>query len=141
MKRRAFTLIELLFTLALLGIFSLVATRLTSMSIRLMRDLPAQTDLAVRIDRASDQLTRDTWPANKIEVSGRELILTSTNHTLRWTLGANGAIIRSAAEGLQTWEGVAPSGSFSTYGPLVTLSSSLGTLKFYSEPIRLGGQP
>ena len=103
-RRRGFTLTEMLFALALIGVASLLSSRLFTGAMSVIRTAPASHDYFAAIDRMSDRLRGDVWGATKIEVSDdHTLVLTCADQTsLRWELSRDG-IWRKASKEEQSW--------------------------------------
>jgi prepilin-type N-terminal cleavage/methylation domain-containing protein len=107
MNRRAFALLELLFVLALLGVFALMATRLFYASVAVMRTAALSTESAMRFDSAMAAMRHDVFLSDSIqmlnpdslevhrpggaviqwETTGNELDRTADNTHHHWDVG------------------------------------------------------
>ena len=101
---RGFTLTEMLFVLMLMGVASVLATRLFTGSMRVIRTAPLSQDRLAAIDRATASLRQDVWAATRMDVpDAHTLVLTTPDQTqVRWSL-ANDAITRIAGGHQQHW--------------------------------------
>ena len=98
MTRRAFTLMEMLVVIVLLGVFGLVASRLTTASARSLRDTPRATDAANRLDATLRAIRRDAWSARRLDAAGDGAALSVVRPdgtTVEWRVTAGGDFARS----------------------------------------------
>jgi len=92
--KSAFTLIEMLFVIVLLGIAMPLQVRVFRTTMRVITDTPAFTNMQASIENMVASLRRDVWGATKIETPDpATIILTLSNGTTaRWQLGADGVV-------------------------------------------------
>jgi len=97
---RAFTLIELLYSLTLLAIAGLIAARLFGSTMRVIASAPQSQEQRACLDRMSDVLRHDVWGATKMtSIDEQSIELAAQNGaTIRWAFGPDGAT-RSASDG------------------------------------------
>jgi len=101
---RAFTVTEMLFVLMLFSIAGVLAMRLFSTSMKVIRTAPASQDRMAAIDRATASLRQDVWSATKIDLpDSHTLVLSAPDQTqVRWQFDQNG-VTRSLKDKEQHW--------------------------------------
>ncbi len=94
----------MLFVLAIMGVASLLATRLFTGSMRVIRTAPVAQDHFSAVDRLTASLRRDVWSASAIESpDAHSLLLTEPEHaTVRWQFEPSG-VVRSVSDVDQRW--------------------------------------
>jgi prepilin-type N-terminal cleavage/methylation domain-containing protein len=97
--KSAFTLIEMLFVVALLSVAMLLQVRVFRATMRVITDTPAVTNMQAGIENMTASLRRDVWSATKIDTPDPStVILTLSNGTTaRWQLGAE-SVVRQVDE-------------------------------------------
>lgn len=104
-RKRAFTMIEMLFVLGLLGVITLAGGRLFVTAMKTTHSAAQAQNRAARFDSAVSALRRDVWSAQKVTVAsdGAVTINGSHNSATTWT-SKSGALIRHVNGGHdQTW--------------------------------------
>ena len=101
---RAFTMVEMLLALILIGVFALSATKLFSATMKLSRNTAAAQNTAASFNSALAALRADVWRARKIETLDRGIvILTLADMQVQWSIDEQ--IMRSKESGDQrVWE-------------------------------------
>jgi type II secretory pathway component PulJ len=107
--RRGYLFLEMMATLALLGIFTVLATRVGL-------DLQRSWQRADRYDRTlrtldwiTPSLAQDVWRAASIRLNGNALILTDAQgQQIHWTADSNGTLRRDAGRQASLWRLVSP---------------------------------
>jgi type II secretory pathway pseudopilin PulG len=96
----AFVLIEMLIAIGLFTVFSLVAFRLVSSTLRIANEVN-RADIAHRsFDAALAGLRRDVWGAAKVEVRGPGAVtidLAPGAGSATWSVAADGSLVRTLA--------------------------------------------
>lgn len=100
MRRRAFTLIELICTLALLAVVALVSTRTLSTMARVWRDVPAAENATLVRDRALSAMRADVWQAPSLAAASATL----TSGEVTWTFQSPGHLVRNDPAAHETTE-------------------------------------
>lgn len=96
-SRRGYFLIEMIGVILLIGATAIVVTRLTSLIVRVYRDVPASTN-ALRSQRQWLTTMRDdAWAATRVD-AGDGLTLGD----VRWTF-ADGTLTRTAGDDVRHW--------------------------------------
>jgi prepilin-type N-terminal cleavage/methylation domain-containing protein len=139
-----FTITEMLFVLMLVGIASLLAARLFTASMRVIRTAPAVQDRFAVIDRMSASLRQDVWSADSIDVSNpHALALRSANQsTVQWSFFSD-EIVRRTSQGDQLWP-IAITLTVQRDGSQVVVKGpDADELRFTSQALALsaGGKP
>jgi type II secretory pathway pseudopilin PulG len=142
-NRRAFTLLELLGMLALLGVFMLISGQLFLMTTKLDRSSREQADQIARADNLLRLLRRDVWSATAMQTGESGLQLTtSPGQTIEWNFDSQGTLTRTAGSQSINWKAM-PSFRFDVHGPLVTVVVAAGkteeSLTLPSQPLLLAG--
>ncbi|HWP40751.1 MAG TPA: hypothetical protein VNL70_07485, partial [Tepidisphaeraceae bacterium] len=98
MKRSAFTVTEMLFSLGILAVAGLLMARIFTGSIRAIEAAHADLDRAAAADRFAAALKTDVWNASSIQSPDpATLILTLGDGTgIRWSLADDGTVTRIA---------------------------------------------
>ncbi len=88
MRQRAFSLIELVILLALLGVFMLVGSRLFAHSMGLSRDAAAHERTVARVDHLLRELRRDVWSARSIDIDEDQTVRLEQpgDGSVRWSV-------------------------------------------------------
>jgi len=133
--QRAFTMIEIIMSLALLTIFFAAAGQVFHSSVMLSYDAPRLSNQASRIDSAVFQLRRDVWNSSRIAASPQSVDLSwPDGTTTAWKIDG-GSLTRTDARGqTESRPAVGNDWSFSTDGVSLTISD--GT----AAPILLASQ-
>jgi hypothetical protein len=84
-------------SIALLGVFAVVATRLIGTTMRLYREAGAAEGEARLVDSAIEQLRRDVWGARDVKPQGTQsvLITTGAGRIVSWQVDVSETLIRS----------------------------------------------
>ena len=103
--RRAFTIIEVLVWLGLLGIASLLIVRLFTSSMRVIERSGKAQDATMQFDRMIDALRRDVWAARRIQLLDAHALLlhTAGEKDVRWTINDDGTAVRSSPPQRSEW--------------------------------------
>ena len=139
-KRGGFTVTELLFSLALLGIASMLAMKLFTGSMRVIRGAPKDQDHFAAIDRMSASLRKDVWSATSIDTPDERtvVLVNSDQWKSTWTF-SNDSIVRSTSDGEQGWPIDVPV-TVKRDGSQVILQTSSGdALRFTSQMLATNG--
>jgi type II secretory pathway component PulJ len=107
--RRGYLFLEMMATLALLAIFTVLATRVGL-------DLQRSWQRADRYDRTlrtldwiTPSLAQDVWRAASMRVDGNTLILTDVQgQQIHWTAGADGTLRRDGGRQASLWRLLSP---------------------------------
>lgn len=99
MKRRAFTLWEMLTVIILTGAIGLILSRLFVATHRVIDTAPKAHDEIVRIDAMLRQMRQDVWESREVRVESAQKI--STDKAV-WTIDKD-AIVRVEADDRQDW--------------------------------------
>lgn len=99
MKRRGFAFIEMLYVLAIMPIFMLIATQLYWAVMKTADATQRELSARATFDAASNQIWRDLFAASELrqENAGRILILTRSGAHIYWENGTKG-VVRIAAD-------------------------------------------
>jgi prepilin-type N-terminal cleavage/methylation domain-containing protein len=142
--RRGFSLLEMLVTLGLLTVMSIVAIPIARWTILKMGSSQASMSAASRLDNAMQRLRQDVWQAESIDVSiPQTLVLTCADgHQIRWQFGPTDSWRRNVSPSDQyVWTGVASKISCAAAGSVVIItipdnaSQSGETICFVSQAI------
>jgi competence protein ComGC len=141
---RAFLLVEMMFALALLVVFALIATRMVRLAMEIPRRVAARDTSAQRLDSAIRALRRDVWSASSIECPDDRTLKIGNGSAVTWKVGSDGAITRASSAdkgGPARWmiDGAA---RFKADGPTFTLSiihpiSAQGRVEMISQRMLL----
>jgi prepilin-type N-terminal cleavage/methylation domain-containing protein len=103
---RGYTLIELLLTLSLLGVFSLIATHLFGSSFQVMSQSAQVTEFPMRFDAAVNSLRSDIAEAISIDLPNpRSLIAkNSAGETIQWEIDGNHHLLRQDNSTSRSWD-------------------------------------
>lgn len=138
--RRGFTILELLVTLALLGAFALVASKLTDQMIHLLREAPAAELEATAESQVLAKFRADVWSARAMTTASDRVSvrLPGEEKAVEWKLGAGGLLARTSG-GVETAAvKTLPAGArFETTPMGVVLVAGDLKVYAYSELIRL----
>jgi hypothetical protein len=135
---------EMLFVIGILGVASLLFTRLFAASMRVVRTAPQAQTQQQAVDRLAFTLRRDVWNAKAMDVTdARTIDLTQgdENH-IRWTLTDDGAV-RTAPGGEQKWAIALPlraerQGPVLVLRPLVDRVEMRDEMRFISQLLMAG---
>lgn len=96
---RGFSMILMLVTITLLGIFAVVSTRLIVATLRLYDEAGRAEGAAMMAEAALANLRRDVWGARRIDADGaRSLTVeTSDKTTVAWRVDADGTLVRKTS--------------------------------------------
>jgi hypothetical protein len=95
----AFVLIEMIITLGLFTIFSFVAFRLVSTTLRIGSEVNRAEIVHLSFDDALANLRRDVWSAVAVDVRGPggvTISLGDSGDSATWTVAADGSLVRTA---------------------------------------------
>jgi len=103
--RRGFTLVEILLAVSLLGVFTLLASRLLGANMRITQGTLTADSNTARFDRAIRMLRTDVAASDSIESSapGVVRIRNSANQTVEWKTAGN-SVSRSIGTETREWE-------------------------------------
>jgi type II secretory pathway pseudopilin PulG len=126
---RGFTLLEMTIIVALLAVFSLMASRLFMSTVKTATQASETESAMSRFDLILDQLRRDVWNAQSMTVTGdRALTIENQQTTITWASprGA-GALVRTVAtasgdKNEYRFKNVAPDVTFSAEGASVIVA-------------------
>src|ERR1041384_875191 len=114
-RYRAFTLWELLITLALLSIFATVGGYLFHDSVKLMKQADSGHDRLARFESMTSLLRGDMWGAAQVRPVENGIELRRPEETIRWVLGDRMGQRTVAQNGqsdqVQRWMGLDMGGS------------------------------
>lgn len=123
MKRRAFTLPEILIAIGLFVIVGFVSAKLFIATVNLSEEAAAGQDQIARDGRALALLRRDAWGAQSMQVEGRAVRLEQADGaTVAWQWADDGTLVRREAESEQRWGEVIREGAFAAEGPMLVLA-------------------
>jgi Tfp pilus assembly protein PilX len=118
--RRGFMLGNILFVLILLAAFTLAATRVFRLSILSTQSAARDQERSLRLEQAMRKLRADVWQAASIQnVEPGQLRLTNSTSPLEWRADAEGNLIRTAGQDVQTWNTLQV--TFARQGPAILL--------------------
>jgi hypothetical protein len=101
--RRGYLLVEVIFWIALMGVFGLAAGRLFHANFRVLRDSGAQTEAARRFDDATKLMRSDVSAAVWELPDSRTLIVHARGNDIRWQ-AERGGLTRTSADAANHWE-------------------------------------
>jgi hypothetical protein len=101
MRRKAFTIYEMLLTLPLLVMIGIMMIRFGWQVIRTMTAARSEATATARLDNAVAVLRQDVWSAAEMHtISPHQLSLSTVDHhTITWEWGATQHLVRTAASG------------------------------------------
>ena len=137
---RGFTVTEMLFTLAIMGVSAILVTRLFTGSMHVINSAPQSQNHFAAIDRMSASVRRDTWGATNIAAPDTQtLVLSQSNGgKVTWHF-AGDSVSRSDSEGEQHWP-MDVSLSAAREGSQVVLKSRTNDeLRFTSQMLAMNG--
>jgi len=139
-RHRGFTLTEMLFILAILGVASLLSARLFTASMRVIRTAPQSQDHYAAVDRMSGQMRSDVWGAATIELPDAHTLVLSriAGDSIRWTF-SDDAIVRTDSAGERRWSIGVPLTAERSGAALILKSDNGDELRFLSQMISAGG--
>jgi prepilin-type N-terminal cleavage/methylation domain-containing protein len=136
MKRRGFSLIEVLCWLMLLSAAALIGTRLFTSLMRVFREAPAQQEAMIRFDSAIQTLREDVT-ASAVFANGADgkILLTSgyqPGNSIAWSIDGDD-LLRKTGDDVRRWIGAGKNTAMSIDGPCIVLHLN----GKYPEEIRL----
>lgn len=104
-RRRGFTLVEVLLALSLLGVFSLVAYRLLGANMKVTEATLMADSNSARFDRAVAALRTDVFDSASLEMPSPGLLRVhgSDKQIVEWKIDHN-TICRTQASARRTWD-------------------------------------
>jgi prepilin-type N-terminal cleavage/methylation domain-containing protein len=138
--RRAFTLTELLFTLALMGIAAVLSTRLFTGSIRVIHSAPQTQNHYAAIDRISASLRQDIWGASNIEnPDAQTIVLIQPDRSqIKWTFDGD-SVKRIASDHEHRWPMLTPLSVARDAAQVIVKTQSGDQLRFTSQLLAMNG--
>lgn len=103
-RARGFTLSELIFTLMLLSVFSVIASRLFANIVTVFHQTTIAQSRISAYESAVALLRKDVWSASRIEVSDptHARLSCPDGRSISWALEPTGQILRAENSGLAT---------------------------------------
>jgi hypothetical protein len=96
-KRPAFTLPEILISLSLAVVFSLVAVQLLVMTMKVTSSAARSTEAAARLDAVLGRLRSDVWEAAAVEADGTSAeVRFADGSAVTWRVETDGLVTRTA---------------------------------------------
>ena len=88
-RQHAFTLVEILFVLSMMGVAFLLEAQLFQISVRTVAAAPAAMNQQTSLERMAASLRQDVWSAAGIEIPDRRTLILHLpdNTTCRWLFG------------------------------------------------------
>jgi type II secretory pathway pseudopilin PulG len=104
-RRRAFTLVHILFALMLLGAFAVVATKVFRLSVLSSQSAAVSQERDLRREQALHALRQDVWQSQSIEaIEPAKLRLSAPDGPIEWrTTGDEGDLIRVKGKETLKW--------------------------------------
>jgi hypothetical protein len=126
--RHGYLLVEVIFWIALLTTFAVVADHLFVRTFRVIHDADAQTESATRFDAAMQQLRADVGNARAAETTeANALFVHASTGDVRWSSDGKRSISRIAGEATSSWDIGEPI-AFAMDGQIVLVRSNAGDL-------------
>ncbi len=140
-NRPAFTLIEIIMSLALLTIFFAAAGQVFHSSAMLSYNTPRLSNQASRIDSAIFQLRRDVWSSPQISVPKPTVTdLKSSEGKISWTINPDGDIARIDSRGqTERWNAIARNWSLATDGICLSIRDGSAEMRLPSQILLSSG--
>ncbi len=117
MRRRAFTLIELLAAMILLAVFALIAGRLFQATFRLAQTSTQTQEAMATFDVAVATMRRDVWSAQSVRAEGNALMI---GESVAWKISGND-LSRVEADRTSHWP-IPSNATFRADGPAIVLA-------------------
>ncbi len=127
MKRRGYMLMELVVYVALLAMFTLIASKLFITCMRLAQDTRKTQDAIWRFDGAIRQLRQDVWSSNHIKSQNKESVLLEQPNgpAIHWYVDEDKTLVRRVekepAPLPQRWPGGKETITFDTHSGILRL--------------------
>ena len=102
-RRRGMTLVELIATIPILAVLTVLAMPLLRASVRSMTDANGKLAADGQADAAVAQLRRDVWGATAVTATAGELTATIADQPVVWRFGADG-VHRQAGPDERRWD-------------------------------------
>jgi prepilin-type N-terminal cleavage/methylation domain-containing protein len=102
---RGFTLWELLLVVALLGVAGLLTSHLFKASMTAIQSAPRVQEQQMKLDRMVSSLRQDVWSADRMDVSGKTILLNLDGRKVQWTFDQSSASrsTEGSATGIEQW--------------------------------------
>jgi prepilin-type N-terminal cleavage/methylation domain-containing protein len=103
LRHRAFTLWELLLVVALLGVAGLLTAHLFRASMHAIDSSPRVQEQQAKLDRMLSSIRQDVWGAERIEASGKTILLSANGRQIEWTLDERSASRSAKGAAAEQW--------------------------------------
>jgi Tfp pilus assembly protein FimT len=126
-RRRAFTVTELIGVVGLIAVLLFIATRLFHQTVRFAHQSSEAGSEANRLDAIVTKLRSDAWTATAATATDGELTFTeSADRVARWKVAQDGSLSREVQQGKevvekQRWPDMAKGWTFAVKNPEVAL--------------------
>jgi type II secretory pathway pseudopilin PulG len=137
--RPAFTLPEILISLGLAVVFSLVAVQLLVMTMKLTSSAARSTEAAARLDAVLGRLRSDVWEASAVEADGTTAeVRFPDGSAVTWRVEPDGSVVRAPHDAPRTddagAEGKSPATRPSTTAPASVSASERPSYWEFAAP-------
>jgi prepilin-type N-terminal cleavage/methylation domain-containing protein len=142
-RRRAFSLVEMIVALSMLGFVLVAGGQLFRSTVMLSTDSSNLSNHSFQIDSALDQMRRDVWGCTSIQVSDAHHAQLGA---IAWSVSSDGAVHRTDASGkTMTWPSISATWALSSDGPWLTVSDKAShdwqAVRLVSQAMLLEGRP
>jgi hypothetical protein len=149
MKRKAFTIYEMLFAIALLLMIGIMMSRFGWQVIRTMGGVRSEATHTARLDNAIQAIRQDVWNAAALRTNAsHELVITpQDHHEITWTWETDGHLVRLQSSGVKNDWGLMPEMAMSVDAGTVRVIVSDappvhgGSFRMQSPVMLLEGKP
>lgn len=149
MRRRGFTLLEILVVIGLVAFVGLVSMQLFRATLKTWKNSADEQAVQSRFDLAIGQLCRDVWSATSIDApNARSITIHNPAGTVHWTANEPAGLSRTAdrPDDARHWPDLGKI-SFESRGPMLvvhltpTHEEAGGEMVLMSQSMLLAGRP